>query len=109
MARKFKDTNCIVVEKKFTPAKEEKKYIFDGVEKVIPATDERYTVKILGGVSHDSERGYEDSYLKSVQVDKQKYDLTKIGEKVVCTYDYSTDKDGKDTLRNFDYEFIQKK
>lgn len=108
MARKFKDTDCIVVEKKFTPAKEEKKYIFDGQERVIPAQEEKHVVKILGGVGYSAEMGYEDSYLKSVAVSKEKYDMTKVGEKVVCTYDYSTDKDGKDNLRNFDYEFVKK-
>lgn len=108
MARKFRDTNCIIVEKRFTPAREEKKYIFQGEERVIEAAPERFTVKVLGGVSYNGDSGYEDCYLKSVQVTKEKYDMTKIGEKVECTYDYSTDKDGKDNLRNFDYEFCKK-
>ena len=108
MARKFKDTDCIVVEKKHVPAKEEKKYIFDGQERVVPAQEEKFLVKVLGGVSYSSEAGYEDCYLKSVPVSRDKFDMTKVGDKVICTYDYSTDKDGKDNLRNFDYELVKK-
>ena len=109
MARKFRDVNCVVVEKRFTPAKEAKEYIIDGVKKVIEAQPDKYAVKVPGGVSHSKEMGYEDAYLKTVMVDKDKYDMTKIGDRVECTYDYSTDKDGKDTLRNFNYEFPDKK
>lgn len=105
--RKFKDSDCMVVEKAYVEGKEERKYLIDGVEKVYPAVPEKYRVSILGGVGYTKENGYENSYLKTVDVPKEKYDMTKIGDKVVATYDYSTD-NGKDVLRNFDYELLTK-
>ncbi|MBE7087205.1 MAG: hypothetical protein E7369_02770 [Clostridiales bacterium] len=108
MARKFKDENCIIVEKTVTEAREKMEYVIKGEKVVVPERPETFTVKVLGGVGYTKERGYEDAYLMSVKVDKTKFDMTNVGDKVTATYDYSTDENGRDKLRNFDYEFIKK-
>lgn len=108
MARKFKDENCVVVEKRIIPAKEERRFVRNGREEVSPAKPETYRVKILGGVGYTAELGYEDSYLQTVDVEKSKFDLTKINQKVVVSYDYSTNEYGQDKFANVDYEFLNK-
>ena len=107
MARKCVDLDCTVVAKEFTPAKEKREYIINGVPKVYEATPDKYVVKVLGGVSCNPETGYENAYLKTVVVDKDKYDMTKIGDKVKCEYNYMT-QDGKDVFKDFEYSLIKK-